>query len=151
MLRNLFKIALRNIRKHAGYSLIIVLGLVLGITSSLFLLLFVFDDLSYDQYHENKDRIYRVVTNIKETDDAFTWAIAQVPFAHAAKEEYPEVENTVRLFNAGRLLLKYRDQSLYEEDLYYADSTVFDVFTYDLLEGDPERSEEHTSELQSQQ
>ena len=137
MLRNLLITAFRNIRKQAGYSLIIVLGLTLGITSSLFLLLFVFDDLSYDRFHEKRERIYRVVSHINETDDEFTWAVAQMPFAPQVKQDYPEVEEVVRIFNTGRLLLKYNELSKYEEEVFYADSTVFDIFTYTLVSGNP--------------
>ena len=124
MIRNLFRVAIRRIRKELGYSLIIVTGLTIGIVSSLFLLLYVFDDLSYDRFHVNKDRIVRVVSDIKETDDAFVWAVAQIPFAHQVKEDYPEVESVCRIFPGGRTLYKYNEISRYEDEVYIADSTI---------------------------
>jgi putative ABC transport system permease protein len=140
MLWNLIKVALRSIRKEWGYSMIIVLGLTIGIVSSLFLLLYVFDDISYDRFFRNKDRMVRVISHIKETDDEFTWSVAQVPFAQQVKQDYPEVEEVVRMNPEGRIFLTYNQVSQYEEDLYYADSTFFKVFSYDLLQGDPQKA-----------
>ncbi len=137
MFKNILKVAIRKIRKELGYSFIIVLGLTIGIVSSLFLLLYVFDDLSYDQFHKNKDRIVRVISHIKETDDEFTWGVAQIPFAHQAREDYPEIEEFARIYPFGRQLFVYNDIKLYDEDVHYADSSVFNVFSFNLLKGDP--------------
>ncbi|KPK83799.1 MAG: hypothetical protein AMS27_11840 [Bacteroides sp. SM23_62_1] len=137
MFTNILKVAIRKIRKEFGYSLIIVLGLTIGIISSLFLLLYVFDDLSYDQFHENKDRIVRVISHITETDDEFTWGVAQIPFAHQAREDYPEIEEFARIYPFGRQLFMYNDIKLYDENVHYADSSVFDVFSFGLMRGDP--------------
>ena len=79
MFKNIIKVILRNVRKKFGYTLIIVLSLTIGIVSSLFLLMYVFDDLSYDQFHEKKDRIVRVLAHITESDDEFTWSVVQRP------------------------------------------------------------------------
>ena len=78
MLKNLFVIALRKIIKEKIYSAINILGLTIGITCSMFLLLYVLDELSFDRYHSKADKIYRIVSNIKEPDNAFTWAVAQI-------------------------------------------------------------------------
>ncbi len=91
MIKNLIKTALRHIRKHPGYSLLNVLGLTLGISSALFLIIYVADELSYDRYHENADRIYRVSSKITETDDQFTWNVAQIPMGPQVVQDYPEV------------------------------------------------------------
>ncbi len=71
MFENLIKIAFRVIRKDLFYSLFNIAGLTIGITSSIFLLLYVSNELSYDKYHENSENIYRVVSHISEPDDAF--------------------------------------------------------------------------------
>jgi len=138
MIKTLIKLAFRNIKKDLSYSLITILGLTIGITSSLFLLLFIFDDLSYDRYHEKGDNIYRVVSNLSEPDDAFTWAVTQIPFAPQVKEDYPEVEDFVRFINEGRTLYKNNEIEFYDEDVYYSDPTVFNVFSYKLIDGDAE-------------
>lgn len=136
MLKNLLKIAIRNILKDKTYSAINILGLTIGITCSMFLLMYILDELSYDRYHKNADNIYRIVSNIKEPDNAFTWAVAQIPLGEELRDNYPEVQNVVRFFGTGRTQYKNGDKQFYEEDLYLADSTVFDMFTYTFIDGD---------------
>jgi putative ABC transport system permease protein len=137
MLKNVLKVTLRRVRKDFGYTLLIVLGLTIGITNSLFLLLYVFDDLSYDQFFEYKDRIVRVLSHITESDDEFTWISTQQPFGPRVKQDYPEVEQFVRVGPAGRALIEYKDTRMYDEDILAVDSSFFRVFTYPLLVGDP--------------
>jgi putative ABC transport system permease protein len=138
MLKNLLKISFRTILKDKTYSLINITGLTIGITCSLFLLMYILHEVSYDRYHENARNIYRVVSNIKETDNAFTWAVAQIPLAEELRDNYPEVKDAVRFFATGRTLYKNGESQFYEEGFYLADSTVFEVFTYPFLYGDPE-------------
>lgn len=138
MLRNLLKISFRTIAKDKTYSILNVTGLTIGITCSLFLLMYILHELSYDRYHENARNIYRVVSNIKEPDNAFTWAVAQIPLAEELRDNYPEVENAVRFFSTGRTLYKNGDKQFYEEEFFLADSTAFDMFTYKFVHGDPE-------------
>ena len=137
MLRNLLKIAIRNILKDKTYSIINVLGLTIGITCSLFLLMYILDELSYDRYHKNADNIYRIVSNIKEPDNAFTWAVVQVPLGEELRDNYPEVGNVVRFFGTQRTQYKNGDKEFFEEEFYLADSTVFEMFSYEFINGDP--------------
>ncbi len=137
MLKNLLKIAIRNIIKDKTYSAINIFGLTIGITCSLFLLMYILDELSFDRYHKNAANIYRVVSNIKEPDNAFTWAIAQIPLAEELRDKYPEVTNAVRFFGLGRSQYRNGDKQFYEGDFYLADSTVFDMFSYTFIGGDP--------------
>src|SRR6187431_3171513 len=118
MLKNLFTIALRNIRKDKTYSAINILGLTIGITCSVFLLMYILDELSYDRYHKDASNIYRVISNIKEPDNAFTWAVAQIPLAEELRDNYPEVENAVRFFGMNRNLYKNGDQQFYEAEFF---------------------------------
>lgn len=136
MLKNLFKIALRNIFKDKVYSAINILGLTIGITCSMFLFMYIMDELSYDRYHTNADNVYRIVSNIKEPDNAFTWAVAQVPMAQELRNNYPEVKNAVRFYGSGRTLYKNGEKQFNEEEFFLTDSTVFDMFTYEFLAGD---------------
>lgn len=137
MFKNLLKISIRSILKDKTYSIINILGLTIGITCSLFLLMYILDELSFDRYHKNADNIYRVISNIKEPDNAFTWAVAQIPLAEELRNNYPEVTNAVRFFGTGRSLYKNGDRQFYETDFYRADSTAFDMFTYEFINGDP--------------
>jgi putative ABC transport system permease protein len=137
MLRNLVKIALRNLLKDKAYSAINILGLTIGITCSLFLLMYILDELSFDRYHANAKNIYRVVSNIKEPDNAFTWAVAQRPLGVELRDNYPEVSNAVRFDGTNRNLYRNGDIQFYEDKFFLADSTVFDMFSYDFIAGDP--------------
>ena len=138
MFKNLLKIAIRNLTRDISYSLINILGLTIGITGSLLLILYVYDELSFDRYHENADRICRICSRISEPDDAFNWAVTQVPLAPQIKQDYPEVEESTRFIGSGRRLYKHEEIEFYEEDVFYADSTYFRVFQYRFIEGDPE-------------
>jgi putative ABC transport system permease protein len=135
MFRNLFITALRNFRKDKGYSLLNVLGLTIGISFSLLLIFYVIDELSYDKYHEKADRIYRVVSYVKEPENSMKWASTQYPLGPTLKKDYPEVEQAVRLVNGGNPTFKIGDKQFYEEKIFFADSNVFDVFTCSFIEG----------------
>src|SRR3970040_292790 len=136
MLKSLITLALRNLRKDKIYSAINILGLSIGITCSVFLLMYILDELSYDRYHEDAANIYRIVSNIREPDNAFTWAVAQIPLADELRDNYPEVKSAVRFFALGRTLYKHGEKEFYDERFYLADSTVFGMFDYKFLDGD---------------
>ena len=136
MLKNIIKTAFRHILKHLGYSILNILGLTLGITSAIFLIIYVADEVSYDRYHEKADRIYRVSSSIKEADDQFTWIVAQIPFGPAVVHDYPEVQSFVRFINMPRALYKFEDKEFNEENFYYVDSTLFDIFSYKVIKGE---------------
>ncbi len=136
MLKNLITIALRNIRKDKTYSAINILGLTVGITCSVFLLMYILDELSYDRYHKDANNIYRIISNIKEPDNAFTWAVAQIPLVEELRDNYPEVKNAVRFFGLERTLYKNGEKAFYEERFYLGDSTIFDMFDFQFLYGD---------------
>lgn len=137
MLKNLIKTSFRNILRDKAYSSINILGLTIGITSSIFLLLYILDELNYDKYHVNHESIYRVITHITEQDDDFTWVVAQIPFGPTVRDRYPEVEKAVRFIGMGRVLYKKGDRKFYEEEIFATDSAVFEVFSYDFIDGDP--------------
>ena len=136
MIKNLITAAFRHILKNPGYSILNILGLSLGIASALFLIIYVSDEISYDRYHEKADRIYRVSSKITEPDDQFTWNVAQIPFGPQIAKDYPEVEAFVRFIPMNRTLFRYQDKEYNEEDFYYVDSTLFDIFTYKVLKGE---------------
>jgi len=136
MLKNLFRTAIKHLMKHSGYSFLNLFGLTLGISSALFLIIYVGDELSYDHYHEKADRIYRVSSKITTVDDQFTLNVAMVPFGPQAVHDYPEIQAFVRFFDMPGGLYKYEDKEFTENNFYYADSTLFDVFTYKVIKGD---------------
>ncbi len=138
MLRHYLTTVLRYFRRDPAYTLLNLTGLALGIATTLLILLFITDELRYDQYHERGDRIYRISSDITEPDDAFKWSVTQFPLAPTLKEEFAEVERSVRFIPAGRVRLEFGNQSYFTEKAFVVDSTVFDVFTYPFLHGDPE-------------
>ncbi|MEO6452512.1 MAG: ABC transporter permease, partial [Ginsengibacter sp.] len=135
MIKNLLIIALRNFKKDKWYSLLNILGLTIGITFSLFLIFYIKDELSYDRYHDKADRIFRIVSYIQEKDKNTNWTITQMPLGPTLKKDFPEVEEMVRLQSRERTLFKNGENNFYETKIYYADSTIFKVFTHKFLEG----------------
>jgi len=138
MIKNLILVALRNFKRDKGYSLLNILGLTIGITFSLFLIFYIKDELSYDRYNVNADRIYRITAFIKEPEkDVMRWANTQYPLGPALKKDYPEVEEAVRFVGAGKSMYKKGDLHFYEDKVFFSDSTLFRVFTYSFIEGNP--------------
>ncbi|WP_245563673.1 ABC transporter permease [Spirosoma luteum] len=135
MLTNYLKIAWRNLRRDRFYSLINILGLTIGITCGLLLLLYVTDELSYDRYHAKAGQIYRVVTEIHEPDKTNHWMGIQAPAVRTMKEKYPAVVNYVRFF-PGPGTFQLGEKRFAEEGIFEADSTVFDIFSYNFVVGD---------------
>ncbi|GAO43184.1 ABC transporter permease [Flavihumibacter petaseus] len=138
MFKNLLLVALRNFRKDKWYSLINILGLTIGITFGMFLIFYIKDELSFDKFYPNADRIYRINSIIKEADrDTMRWAIAPFPAGPALASDYPEVEEAVRFVGSGRTMFKNGATKLYEEKVFFADSNVFKVFQCKFIEGNP--------------
>ena len=116
MFKNLLLVALRNLKKDKWYSLLNILGLTIGISFSVLLIFFIKDELSYDRYNINADRIYRINGYIKEPEkDEMKWANTQFPLAPALKKDYPEVEEAVRFVGADKRMYKNGDLRFYEE------------------------------------
>jgi putative ABC transport system permease protein len=137
LLRNYFLIGLRNIGRQRGYSAINILGLAVGLACCLLIALFVRDELAYDRFHDNADRIYRVViegTTPNTPVDYF--AVTSRPVGPALQETYPEVEAFVRLAPYDPTV-RHNGEYVYGDDVYFADPAVFDVFTLPLVQGDP--------------
>ena len=139
MVKNYLLIALRNAWRNKGYSLINLLGLAIGITSSIIILLFVLDELSYDRHNEHFREIYRICIRGKIQGNEIEAALSNAPMGAALKTGYPEVEEFTRLFTFdGDPVVRYEDRVFIEENFYYADSTFFNVFTAPVLYGDPD-------------
>lgn len=137
MLKNYLTIAFRNLRKQSFYTAINILGLAIGITSCLIIVLFVKDELSYDRYHKDVDQIFRVDCEIKFGSNHLRLAVAPAPLADAFRNEFPEVESIARFWNNGSMLIKRTDQNIKESEIIFADSSVFNVFTIPFLKGNP--------------
>lgn len=140
MLKNYIKIAFRNLGKNPGYSFINVFGLALGIMAFILILLYINHELSYDTYHENSDDIYRVSREWKNQDGETSLHLGHVapPFSVLIKEDYDAyVEESVRLFNVSPLI-SYENNHFVEDRFFFADAEVFDVFSWEMIHGNPE-------------
>lgn len=146
MLKNFLKIAWRSLRKQATYTTINIIGLTIGLGCCLMIALYVQDELSYDKYHKNIDNIYRVVhgnaedkkgsKNNQNTDYRYqVWGNA--PVGAALKADFPEVKEVVQFSGRSTILLKNGEKIFQEENVFFADSNVFKVFSWPLIAGDP--------------
>lgn len=134
MFQNYMKIAIRHMRRQKGYSIINLSGLIIGMTCTILILLWVKNELSYDKFHEHKLDIYRVIC-LGEEHNYFG---SPAPFAPAIKAEVPEVVEVVRIRRTPRFVLKYGENTFYEDNGITADPTLLSIFTFPLIKGDPE-------------
>ncbi|MBK7871014.1 MAG: ABC transporter permease [Saprospiraceae bacterium] len=146
MLKNYIKIALRNLLKNKVFSLINILGLSIGMACCMTILLWVKHELSYDKHHEQAENLYRVWTTLLIQDDVLDFAGTPTPMGPTLKLEYPEVQTMTRLLaplGESQSILQLRNstgevtESFYEDNGYMVDSTFFDIFKYDFIEGNP--------------
>ena len=138
MLGNYLKITFRNMKKHKGYSFINIAGLAVGIACTIFILLWVQDELSFDRFHENADRIYRVVASTSD-DGVPTNANGSFGVGPALKKDFPEVIETVRIRKMGQNVKRYvgyKDKKFYESRFFFSEPTIFTFFNFPLVKGD---------------
>ncbi|MBN1158758.1 MAG: ABC transporter permease [Bacteroidales bacterium] len=140
MLRNYFTTAWRNIVTDKFYSVINIVGLAIGLTAAVFILLYVIDELTYDRSHAKHERIYRLESQFLINNKEDLFSVTQIPLAPTLKDEYPEIEEFVRLAPVGTMFLKYDDREFQEDSLMLADSTIFEVFTHPFVAGGPEKA-----------
>ena len=139
MFNNYFKIAWRNLLKRKSNTLINVLGLSAGMAICMLLLLFINDEWRYDQFHEKKDRIYRLALERIYPGRSTFYSFIPASIGEAAKTEFPEIEESTRLLSGrgfGSTFIKLGDKIFEEKEVLFADSNFFRVFTATLLSGD---------------
>jgi putative ABC transport system permease protein len=138
MYKNYLKIAIRNMLRSKAYSVINVLGLAIGMAATIIILLFVQNEMSYDKYHENSDRIYRVSRAWLNEDGEESLHLGQVapPFGPLLKSDFDGIiEQSARIMSMS-FLVKAGDKAIEEDNIYFADAEVFKVFSWNVLEGD---------------
>ncbi len=136
MIKNYFKIAFRKLWSHKTFSFINIFGLAVAMTACFLIYLYVNFELSYDSFHTKADRIYRVVADIKTPTEVIhasgpAWAVAP-----NAKDEFPEIEYSVRFAGGDNILVRQGDTKFQQENSAWADSAFFKVFDFKLLKGD---------------
>ncbi|WP_158993361.1 ABC transporter permease [Mucilaginibacter sp. L196] len=136
MIRNYIKTAFRSLQKNKGFTTINVLGLALGLATCLLIVFYVVDELSYDKYNVNASRIYRVNEDLKLGDNKVQYAVCMAPLAQTLKNDFPDVENAVRLKRISGMHVTKGTESIIEDNVLFADPSVFDVFTLPVIYGD---------------
>lgn len=137
MLKNYLKIALRNLLKFKIYSFINVIGLSIGIAACMMILLYIDDELSYDKFNKKADQIYRVHTIGKLAGNEINISVSPPPLGETLVQDYPEVLQSTRLMPNKTMLIRYKDNVFNESRFFWADSTLFDVFTIPFVKGNP--------------
>ena len=138
MILNYFKISVRNILRHKVYSIINIAGLSVGMTCTILILLWVHYELSFDRFHANADRIYRLTENWNVGKTREKWAVTNWPAGPTFQKEYPEVIKAVRFRRVyGKVFCSYKTERFFIDGILFADDTVFDIFTFPLIRGNP--------------
>lgn len=135
-IRTTFKIFIRD----KFYSLLNIIGLAVGIASAILILLYIEDELTYDCHHINKEQIYRIASNYHLNDNSGKVAHSSLGLAEKINSEIPNVKAVARFIDGGKNFFQYKTKRLFTEKSYYADSTVFQIFTHKLIYGNSNKA-----------
>ncbi|GAB4027594.1 ABC transporter permease [Spirosoma gilvum] len=142
MLRNYLLIAFRNLRKHKTFSFINIVGVAVGLACFLLIALYVQDELSYDRYNANADRVYRLTRTFLTSDGSPSLKLAQAapPFGPLIKQDFSEIEQVVRTLDISNGLLRVGEHSFNEPDIFLAEANLFKVLSFDVVSGNPDQA-----------
>ena len=139
MIANYLKVAIRNLMRNKTFSAINILGLAIGMACCMLILLYVQDELSYDQHHKNAHRIYRLAAEIQSEGAPGRFALTSFPMGSTLVQEFPSVEDAVRFHRKDEKTLVANEQRhFYERGVLFVDANVFQVFDFPLSKGDPQ-------------
>ena len=138
MIRNFLIITLRSLATHKVYTFINILGLAVGMACALLISIFILHEISYDNFHRDADRIYRVYLDGSLRGQPLKVAVTSAPMAGALKEEFPAVESSLRIAKFGAWLVSYNEIRFNEDNLLFTDSNFFNFFSFQLIKGDPD-------------
>ena len=144
MIMNYIKIAFRNFSKYKIHSIVNIAGLAVGMAVVMLIMLFVIHEKEFDTFHKNHERIFRVVADDPSTKDSYAGTPA--PLGPAMLREFPDIENYVRVENTTEVV-KYKNKSFRESRVFMADNSLFQIFTFPLIQGDPETVLENPNEI----
>ncbi|MCF8222041.1 MAG: ABC transporter permease [Bacteroidales bacterium] len=128
---------LRNLKRFNGIVLLNMAGLAIGLAGVIFIALWVNHELSYDRFHENSDRIYRMESLLNWTGDPFVWQVTPAPLAQNIVKDYPDVELAVRMKKGYSPLIKSGEEVFNAENFYFASPGLFKLFSFNLIYGNP--------------
>ncbi len=137
MFKNYIIIAIRNLFRNKLFSAINILGLAIGMAATLLITEYIIHELSYDNFHEQGDQIYRVVIQQEKGGNVDYSSIITSAVGVSIVQDFPEAVSMVRFSNPHEAYFSFNDKNYYESDITYADSTLFDILSFELLAGDP--------------
>jgi putative ABC transport system permease protein len=142
MLKNYFKIAWRNLMKYKLISFINLFGLTVGLTCCLLILAYIANELSYDRYNVNANRIYRVTRNFYNQNGSLSLRLSTIspPFGLYLPHDFPDIQKMTRLLDNGTTPFRYQEKIFNETHVFFADENLFDVFTIKVLKGNPKEA-----------
>lgn len=137
MFKSYLKTTIRNLLKNKIFSFVNIFGLAIGVACFILIGLFVIDELTYDSFNVNAERIFRVNAHYKIGGNRFNLANSPIPLAGVLASEYPEIQKTARITQGGNVYIKKDNNYIKEDKFFYADSSIFDIFTIDFIRGNP--------------
>ncbi len=137
LFRNYLLSLVRNAVRDKFFTLLNLLGLAVGITATILIFIYIRDQVTYDKYNENYERIYRLEGDFFISEKQDLTAITQIPLGPTLKDEYPEIVEQVRILPRRDFYFKHGEDSFKEDSIMLADSTLFKVFTVPFVTGDP--------------
>lgn len=140
MIKNYLKMGLRRFNRHRGYTFINMFGLTVGIACCLVIFLYLSDEMSYDKYHNDLDRIYRIGVRIDSTTTGEGSAQVCAPVARVLRENFPQVETVAQTFKVGGGLTEKGEKKFYEDTRIFAETELFEILTIPFLQGDAQTS-----------
>jgi putative ABC transport system permease protein len=140
MFKNYLKVALRNLKKHKGYSIINISGFAIGMAVCLLILIYIRQELSYDKYHKDEERVYRIILDSRTQTAKRVFAPITAMVAPTLKSDYNQVEQAVRSLITSSRLVRREDKYFYEERFMYADPELFDVLTIPFIQGNSQKA-----------
>lgn len=145
MLRNYLKIAVRSLKRRKSYAFINIAGLAAGLACCMVILLYVHNESSYDRYHQDADRLYRVLEYRKVPAGEFCSAGISAMVATVLREDYSQVEETARIFPRSNVLIQHEQRKAFEDRVSYTESSLFKVLAIPFLQGNPETALQDTN------
>jgi putative ABC transport system permease protein len=139
MFKNYFKVAYRSILRQKIYSLINILGLAIGLASSILITMFIVHELSYDHFHSKSSQIYRLCVLGRIGEQNMNMAFTAMPTAEAFTREFPEIINACRMDLRNNIYFRYGETNFIEDNMMWVDSSFFNIFDFKLLSGHPDQ------------
>ena len=134
MFKNYLKIALRHILYHKGHSIINIAGLAIGMACCILIMLWVFNELSYDDFHEHAGSLYRVAKKYESEGELKRFSLTPAPLGPYLKQEYPEIAKATRLIIVGKRRITYGDINFNNDILAFADRDFLEMFSFPLAQ-----------------